>query len=146
MMVTRVIRAFLSRGSPNAVTPLLTASTPVMAVQPLEKARTQHPQPRRFRGVSEWWRRDHRHRMSTGRNRLPYAQSDCYHQTAYEQIRRKQEDHARVAHAAQVDQGDDDQCGHRKRQRVGLQSEDRRDRGSYSGRDAYRHHEYVIDH
>jgi len=34
-----VVRAFFTAGSRNAPTPLLTASTPVMAVHPLAKAR-----------------------------------------------------------------------------------------------------------
>ena len=37
MMIVRVVLAVLHRGSRKAVTPLETASTPVMAVQPLEK-------------------------------------------------------------------------------------------------------------
>ena len=38
MMMVRVRLAFLERGSRKAVVPLETASTPVMAAQPLEKA------------------------------------------------------------------------------------------------------------
>ena len=38
MMTVSVSCAFLARGSPNAMTPLDTASTPVMAAQPLENA------------------------------------------------------------------------------------------------------------
>ena len=38
MMMVSVVLAFLRVGSRNAITPLLTASTPVMAVQPEEKA------------------------------------------------------------------------------------------------------------
>ena len=38
MMMVRVRCAFLARGSRKAMTPLETASTPVMAAQPLEKA------------------------------------------------------------------------------------------------------------
>ena len=41
MIVVNVARAFLTRGSRKACTPLLTASTPVMAVQPLENAFTR---------------------------------------------------------------------------------------------------------
>jgi hypothetical protein len=37
MIMVRVVLAFLRVGSRNAITPLLTASTPVMAVQPEEK-------------------------------------------------------------------------------------------------------------
>jgi hypothetical protein len=37
MMMVSVILAFFRVGSRNAITPLLTASTPVMAVQPEEK-------------------------------------------------------------------------------------------------------------
>lgn len=39
MMAVRVRRALCTGGSRNAVTPLLTASTPVIAVQPLESDR-----------------------------------------------------------------------------------------------------------
>ncbi len=38
MMMVRVSCADLATGSRNALTPLLTASTPVMAVQPLANA------------------------------------------------------------------------------------------------------------
>ena len=37
MMMVSVVLAFLRVGSRKAITPLLTASTPVMAVQPEEK-------------------------------------------------------------------------------------------------------------
>src|ERR1035437_9522832 len=40
MMMVSARRACLGAGSRNAITPLLTASTPVMAVHPLAKART----------------------------------------------------------------------------------------------------------
>src|SRR5579872_6433203 len=40
IMIVKVSLAYLEDGSRNAITPLLTASTPVMAVQPLEKARS----------------------------------------------------------------------------------------------------------
>ena len=39
MMTVRVRRAWTTAGSRKALTPLLTASTPVMAVQPLAKDR-----------------------------------------------------------------------------------------------------------
>ena len=39
MIAVRVRRALTTAGSRNALTPLLTASTPVMAVQPLAKER-----------------------------------------------------------------------------------------------------------
>ena len=39
MMAVSVLRAWETAGSRNAVTPLLTASTPVMAVQPLANDR-----------------------------------------------------------------------------------------------------------
>ena len=41
MMMVRVSLAYLAVGSRNAITPLLTASTPVIAVQPLEKVRNR---------------------------------------------------------------------------------------------------------
>jgi hypothetical protein len=41
MMMVRARRAFFVVGSRNAMTPLLTASTPVIAVQPLEKTRSR---------------------------------------------------------------------------------------------------------
>ncbi len=41
MMMVRVLRALSTTFSRNACTPLLTASTPVMAVQPLANARTR---------------------------------------------------------------------------------------------------------
>ena len=41
IMTARVRRVNFARGSRNAVTPLLTASTPVMAVQPFENALTR---------------------------------------------------------------------------------------------------------
>ena len=44
-MTVRVNRAYLSVGSLNAMTPLLTASIPVMAVQPLAKARSKSHAP-----------------------------------------------------------------------------------------------------
>ena len=40
MIAVSVRRALLTAGSRNALTPLLTASTPVIAVQPLAKARS----------------------------------------------------------------------------------------------------------
>src|SRR4029077_2034760 len=40
MIIVKVARAFLTLGSRKAGTPLLTASTPVIAVQPLENAFT----------------------------------------------------------------------------------------------------------
>jgi hypothetical protein len=45
MIAASVRRAWRTAGSRNAVTPLLTASTPVMAVQPLAKARNKIHQP-----------------------------------------------------------------------------------------------------
>ena len=41
MMIVNVSLAHLSDGSRKAMTPLLTASTPVIAVQPLEKVRNK---------------------------------------------------------------------------------------------------------
>ncbi len=40
MMIVRVRLAYWSVGSRKAITPLLTASTPVIAVQPLENVRS----------------------------------------------------------------------------------------------------------
>src|SRR5262245_7067015 len=45
IIAVRVRRAFAVAGSRNAVTPLLTASTPVIAVQPLANARSRSHNP-----------------------------------------------------------------------------------------------------
>ena len=45
MIAVRVRCAFLTTGSRKAPTPLLTASTPVIAVQPLAKARSSSHRP-----------------------------------------------------------------------------------------------------
>ena len=48
-------RAFFVVGSRKAMTPLLTASTPVMAVQPLEKTRRSSQQARGGDVQAEAW-------------------------------------------------------------------------------------------
>ncbi len=60
MMMVRVRWAFLARGSPKAMTPFETASTPVMAAQPLAKALHAAASMREvLHGGRQGWRRGH---------------------------------------------------------------------------------------
>ena len=124
MITVRVCCALAAAGSRKALTPLLTASTPVMAVHPLAKALSSSQ------------------RLTDGRGRGTAAEppraSGCPpratswrsrwrsgHERAEEQISRNHEDDAGFAHAAQVDQRDQGQNRQAKAERMRLRGWER---------------------
>ncbi len=101
MMIVRVRRAFATTGSRNACTPLLTASTPVIAVQPLANARNSN--------LGERRRRNHGLRMPARGNCREHAPGHRRAQAHYEDAGRQQEQRARRAHSAQIHKGQQNQ-------------------------------------
>ncbi len=106
MMAVSVRVACLTAGSRKAVTPLLTASTPVIAVHPLAKARIKIQSDAAIAagGCGAGG--------STGTGRPPRAvllttpMARTRQQRNDEQVRGEHEREARLAHPAQIDQRD----------------------------------------
>ena len=90
-MTVSVRRALVTRGSRNASTPLLTASTPVMAVQPLANARSKIQSPTASRLWAAAGGGDHRRRMAAARHGGISAEDDSDHEAGDEQIGRHRE-------------------------------------------------------
>ena len=146
MMAVSVLRACETAGSRNASTPLLTASTPVMAVQPLANDLITI---QRLPGICgrQRSRQSHQRRgMAARQQRLDHSDGQHRQHADDEQVGGNHEGHARLAHAAQVDQGDQRQDRQAERQRVGLELGDRRDQGPDPGRDADGHDQHVVEH
>ena len=107
-MAASVRCAYTTDGFRNALTPLLTASTPVIAVQPLANERIRShalppatPAGRAGGGVSG-------NRMPAAEQRLYQADCQGRKQRSDEKISRQRERHARLAYAAQIDESDQD--------------------------------------
>ena len=144
--MVRVILAFLRVGSRKAMTPLLTASTPVMAVQPEEK--TLRMSQRLNAAVAGGtggmgatgcgWppaeqRRDDSHR-------------DHDQQRARERVGGNHEHHAGIVDAAHVDDGQDQEHAQAQLERARLQRRHGGDECAHARRYADCRREYVIDH
>jgi hypothetical protein len=98
-------------------TPLLTASTPVIAVQPLAKARMSSHRLAAppGRGARAGMRR---RRVPAGERRLHAADRDDREERRDEQVRRQEEREPRLARAAQVDDREEHEDDEAQRERV----------------------------
>ena len=81
-----VRRALVTHGSRNASTPLLIASTPVIAVQPLANARSNSHRPTASTALGGGRRRHDRLRMSAARHGGISAKGENNHEARDEQI------------------------------------------------------------
>ena len=145
-----VAAAFVDLGLRKAGTPLEIASTPVSAVQPLEKARRTsitRASPARFAspgsGVDAV-------RGALGDRRVTeqiaeQARADHDQYAADEQIRRGRERLAGLAYAAQVHRGQEGDEDERQRHAVVDQCGHRRDDVVHAGGDRDRHRHHVVD-
>ena len=146
MMMVRVRRAFLVVGSRKALTPLETASTPVMAVQPLEK--TLRISQREIAAVAGGSCGG----VTTGVGCPPLARvlndadQDDDEQRDEEEISGNHEGDAGVVDAAQVDDGQKDEDEKAEPEGVLLQAGYGGDERADSGRDANGGGEDVVDH
>ena len=123
MITVSVNCAFFARGSPNAITPFDTASTPVIAAHPLENAFISIHMPRYFTvcgsagGIAAtgtgWKPADHC---------LVHAHADHGQQRPDKQERRQHERRARVPHPAHVHQRQHRQNQQAEPQRMRLQA------------------------
>ena len=99
-IISIVDAAFFDSGGRNAGTPFDTASTPVIAVQPLENAVSSR------NSVSGWNvdgdRLGDRQRLHRAADDVPRAEADERQRGDDEEVRRDREDVARFANAAQI--------------------------------------------
>ena len=106
----------------NAVTPFDTASTPVIAAQPLANAfsSSQMREVLHGRGHRRWRGRD-RDRVPMRRDGVHNAHNDRGQQRPHKQERRQHEHKARFLHAPQIDDHNDGQDHQAKRKLVRMQ-------------------------
>ncbi len=144
-MTVRVFFAFSLVGSRKARTPLLTASTPVSAVQPLAKAfSSSHAPTIAVAGGTGGGAATGMGCPCESSARITPI-SDRDQQRAQEQIRRNHEDAAGFLDAAQIHDGDQHQNAETHRERVRQQRWNRRHQRAHSGRDSNRGRKHVID-
>ena len=146
MMAVSVLRALGTAGSWNAMTPLLTASTPVMAVQPLAKARIKIQRLPAICGSGNSAGGHNRRRVATGRECLEHAVGQHGKQADDEQVGRNHKRNSRLAHAAEVDNREQCQDRQTENQGVGLEPGECRHQGSHTGRDAHGDDQHVVEH
>ena len=146
MMAARVRRADFTAGSRNAITPLLTASTPVSAVQPLENALSISHQPTRRGDRRERRRRHHRRGRAAGGQRLEEPDGDHRQQRSDEQVRGRHEHQPGFAQAAEVDQRDRGQDAQAQRQGMRQQRGHGGNQRAHAGGNADGDVEDVVDH
>ena len=146
-MTVSVRRALATAGSRKAVMPLLTASTPVIAVQPLANACSSSQRPTAAVAAGSGGGRDDRLRVAVAERppcRSPTASTAAKHRD--EEVGRERERPARLDRAAQVHQRDQRQDHQAERQRVPVQGRERRDQRGDAGGDPDRHVQHVVDH
>jgi hypothetical protein len=148
MMMVSVILAFLRVSSRKAITPLLTASTPVMAVHPEEKTLSISHQPTHLRSPPESMGSGVTGNADAPRvHHLPGAHGDHDQQRCRKHVGGNHEHDAGVVHAAHVHDGENEPVRSRQSsQRVRLQTGHSGDQRAHAGRNANGRSQYVVDH
>ena len=145
MISDSVRRAVLTAGGRNAFTPLLTASTPVMAVQPLENACRISQRPAVVAAPCGACGGTTGAGFPPLRNSLDQAHANRAQKAADEQIGGNHEQIPRFTHAAQIDQRDGGEDAQTNASvccsKLGTAETKRTD----SGGDADGHHQDVVD-
>ena len=136
--------AFFTPGSRKALTPLLTASTPVIAVQPLEKALSRSQSVTACVAAGGAGSAISGAGCPPGARTRKSADSDGDASSADKKIRRKHESQAGFAHAAEIQDGDDDENADAQGDHVWMQARDGGDERADSGGDTDRRGEYVV--
>ena len=93
-----------------------------------------------------WGKRLNRHRMTARKKRLEQAHEDGSEQRSCEQISWGHEDQPGIAHAAEIDQGDEHQDSEADGQGVGLQARRHRDKRADTSGNPNRDRQHVINH
>ena len=146
MMMVRVRLAFFWVGSRKAMTPLLTASTPVMAVHPLAKTLASSQRVSIDALTGRCGGATIGDGMAVGGEGADRSDDDDEQQGADEEVSGDEEGGAGVLDAAHVDEGEDEQDGEAEGERVRLKRGERGDQRSDAGGDADRGVEDVVDH
>ena len=144
MMAVSVRWAWRTAGSRKAVTPLLTASTPVIAVQPLAKARIRTQRLAAVAAAGSVAGASTGTGWPFGQDRLDDADRQDRQQRDDKEIGRCHERQPRFANPAQVDDRDQHQNRQTERQRMGLQNRQRRDQCPDPRRNADGHDQHVV--
>ena len=144
-MAVRLRWAFFTAGSRKAFTPLLTASTPVRAVQPLAKTLSNSQKltatvPRLAEAEGE----PLASKMTSAEQHPQNARDDRDENRSHKEISRNGENCACFANAAQIEDGDDDQDAHAQWNHVRQQRRNGRDQRAYSRRNAHGGGENVV--
>ena len=146
MMMVRVRLALRWVGSRKALTPLETASTPVMAVQPLAKTLSSSQRESIDAADGQVRRSDDRDGMAVGENRANGSDDDDEEQRADEEVGGDEEGRAGVLGAAHVDEGEDGEDEQAEGERVWLELGEGGDQRADACGDADGGVQDVVDH